>query len=170
MKPGPWIVCERTSHWAAGVRTTAARHATTVQPTTRIVEVRTLGELSQRLDEQPTSLALVEVNEGNLANVLAWLTDAQGTYPHARFVALLDNLLSAHEESWPVAQAGKGHDVISALLEAGAVDVADSPRHLHSFLAIAERHRALVATNKGPSAENLPLLEWARTLLPWQDR
>ncbi len=170
MKPGAWIVCERTSRWAAGVRTTAARHANTVQSTTRIVEVRTLGELSQRLDEQPNSLALVEVNDGNLASVLAWLTNAQGRYPHARFVALLDTLLAAHDETWPVAQSGKVHDVVSALLEAGAVDVVESPRHLHSFLAIAERHRALAATNKAPSAENLPLLEWARTLLPWQDR
>ena len=170
MNRAEWIVCERTSRWASGIRTTVARHATNRQFTTRVFEVRTLGELAARLGEKPTSLALVEVHEGNLANVLAWLTEAQGIYPHARFIALLDNLLPAHDESWPVTQAGKRHDVVSALLEAGAVDVADSPRHLHSFLAIAERHRAIVATNTAPSAENLPLLEWARSLLPWQDR
>ena len=170
MKRSEWIVCERTSRWAAGVRTTASRHATTGQSTTRVVEVRTLGELAARLGEQPTSLALIEVHEGNLANVLAWLTDAQGTYPHARFVALLDHPLADHDEAWPVVHPDKRHDVVGALLEAGAVDVADSPRHLHSFLAIAERHRVLVATNKAPSTENLPLLEWARSQLPWQVR
>jgi hypothetical protein len=170
MNRGEWIVCERTSRWAAGIRTTVARHATNGQFTTRVFEVRKLSELAARLGEKPASLALVEVHEGNLANVLAWLTEAQHTYPHARSIALFDNLPPAHDDSWPVAHAGKRDDVVSALLEAGAVDVADSPRHLHSFLAIAERHRALVATNKAAYAENLPLLEWARSLLPWQDR
>jgi hypothetical protein len=55
------------------------------------------------------------------------------------------------------------------LLEAGAVGVADSPRHLSDFLAIAERHRGLVAADSTSLARDQPLMEWAKSLLPWQD-
>jgi hypothetical protein len=59
--------------------------------------------------------------------------------------------------------------VASALLEAGFSDVAVSPRHLDNVLVIAERNWGRSAVNISESADNQPLLDWARSLLPWQD-
>jgi hypothetical protein len=169
MKRGDWIVCERTSRWAAGLRIAADRHAITAKSQLRVVEVRSLVELAARLDELPTALALVEVRRENFAPVLAWLPDAQARHPYARFYALLDHPPATENENWPATPVGENPDVASVLVEAGAVGVADSPRHLHDVLSIAERHRALVAVDSSSSACDQPLLEWAKSLLPWQD-
>ena len=68
--------CLRANQPLGGRRcATTARTATRLpaSPQLAFVEVRSLGELDARLDEQPNSLALVEVTTGNLASVLAWL-------------------------------------------------------------------------------------------------
>src|SRR5688572_23269876 len=106
-----WIVCERTSRWAAGLRTTAALHTTNEKSAPRLIEVRSLSELAARLDEQPISLVLIEVHHGNIANVLAWLVDAQDRYPSARFIALLDYQLTTCKQTWPMPSSGELHDV-----------------------------------------------------------
>jgi hypothetical protein len=170
MKRGDWIVCERTSRWAAGLRSTAARQVILREGSApRIIEVRSLGELGARLNEQPILFAFVEVNAGNLAVVLAWIADAQVRHPYARFIALLNQPPIMRKENWPATPGELAHDVVSVLLEAGAVGVADSPRHLHEVPAIAERYQALVAVDFASSPSDQPLIEWARSLLPWQD-
>jgi hypothetical protein len=135
-----------------------------------VIEVRSVKELAVRLVEQPASLGLVEVHAGNLAEILAWLREAQRVHPQARFVALLDRSLATQDAAWQPELAGKPPDVVSALLESGAIDVAESPRHLHNLLAISERHRAIAAIDSAPSARDGSLAEWAKSLLPWQDR
>lgn len=161
MKRGGWIVCERSNRWAAGLRMVAQRRAINGKATSRLVEVRGLTELDAQLAELRTAFVFVEVHTNKLADILVWLANARVSHPHARFFALL-NL----PPTTPVEQA---HDVASVLLEAGAVGVADSPRHLHDVLAMAERHRALVAAESTSFASDQPLVEWAKTLLPWQD-
>jgi hypothetical protein len=164
-----WIVCERTSRWAAGLRTILARHAIPHQSVHRIVEVRSLAELAARLNERPASIALVEVNDRNLAACLKWLADAQDLSPHACFVALLDESLVSPAESRPEPDAAGHHDIVSVLLEAGTVGVVDSPRHLHRILETAERHWSRNRVDGASSARSRPLVEWAKSLLPWQD-
>jgi hypothetical protein len=170
MKRPEWIVCERDGHWAAALRTMAARQESKLKSTSRVVEVRSLAELSNRLDEQPALFALVEVHGGNLADVLVWLTDARTRYGRARFVALLDYRRATSEVAcWSADRTG-GQDVADALMEAGAVAFADSPRYLQNVLAMARRHESLAAVDIRPFDGDQPLLEWARSLLPWQDR
>jgi hypothetical protein len=165
-----WIVCERTGRWAAALRTTGTRQATDRKSTFRIVEVRRLSELSARFDERATSLALVEVHGNNLSDVLTWLADARGRYGQARFVALLDYPQGTERENRRLADRARRRDIVAALMEAGAVDVADSPRYLQSVMAIAQRHLDRTAADSRFSAVDQPLVEWARSLLPWQDR
>ena len=53
-------------------------------------------------------------------------------------------------------------------LEAGATDIAISPRHLQHLFALADRHAALVADDRCQSDEAQSMSEWARSRLPWQ--
>jgi hypothetical protein len=140
-----------------------------LQPAPRVYEVRRLGELAVRLEERSSSVAFIEVHVGNLGNVLTWLVEARERFPKARFVALLDQPLSTQAESWSDDPTAARQDVVSALLEAGASGLVDSPRHLHPVQTIAKR-RATTEASAGPAADgNSSLVEWALNLLPWQE-
>jgi hypothetical protein len=137
-----------------------ARARQAIQPAGKqqLGEVRSLQELAARLAELPRAMALVEVRRTNLAETLAWLADAGSCYPRARFVVLVESEGFDH-------QVRRG--VTAALLAAGAVEVADSPRHLPHVLVVGRRHAATQVSPTGPG-ERQSFAEWARALLPWQ--
>jgi hypothetical protein len=175
-----WIVCERGNRWATAIRTAIARESVVAEfaripvlrepalksgdfsyvTRPRIREVRSLVELAQQLEIRPDSFAMVETHEANLANVLAWVAAASRRYPDGRFAALVDTSLASQQTR---------QDVVDALVEAGAVEVAVSPRRLQNILAVAERHSADVAERIQPAAGDLSLVEWAWSRLPWQE-
>jgi hypothetical protein len=132
-----------------------------------LYEVRSLGELAERVARKPRSFGFIEVNRANFSSALRWLSDARQRFAEARFAALLEI------ELVEPALANRRHDrqdVANALLEAGAVTVTDSPRRLHQILLLAERHGVLAALAVTPSRSGQTLVEWAQTLLPWQER
>jgi hypothetical protein len=159
MTQSEWIVCERNGRWTAALRTAIARQDTPLTGNQPVHEVRSLPELSARVAERPGALALVEVHRINIAETLSWLAEAGLTYPGARFVALVDR-----HQSDGTAQS----DMAGALLAAGAVGVADSPRRLQHVLSVGRRHFASQGRMPDGVSENQSLAEWAWGLLPWQ--
>jgi hypothetical protein len=125
----------------------------------RLVEVRALSDLSERLVARSGSLVFLEVTTANLALVLTFISErAPNGSPY--FVALLDgasfNSRAATEHA------------IDVLREAGACEFASSPRQLVGPLTVARRHAALVSTCE-PQPADLPFEAWAWSQLPWQD-
>jgi hypothetical protein len=181
MKRSAWIVCERTGRWAAALRTSLAgqynwaslavderaRSTPTISSDRRVYEVRSLAELTSRLQERPAAVALVETHAANLTRVLHWLSDARDRHADARFIALLDSSLVTGERA-PERGPVECNEVTDALLEAGAAEVAESPRYLQNALALARQHWA-PSHDVPPFSTPQPLVEWARSLLPWQD-
>jgi hypothetical protein len=157
MKGRHWIICERTCRFASALRVAVDR--TKVDPPPRLIEVRSLSELAERLTARPGSLVLVEVAAANLADVLTFIADRTARDPDALFAALLDR------DSFS-ADAAR-HDAIDALLEAGACEIASSPRNLLGILAVARRHAALNSKRLSQTLD-LPIDAWAWSLLPWQ--
>jgi hypothetical protein len=140
-----------------------------------LYEVRRLAELTARLEVSPDSFGLLEVGTSNLADVLAWLSQAGCRYPRGRSAALLDASLvhrTSDNNAGFMAGPREGwcgiHDVSDALLEAGAVAVADSPRRLQPILSMVQRHYAEVAARTVDTAGNLSITDWAHSLVPWQ--
>jgi hypothetical protein len=176
-----WIVCERGNRWATAIRTAVARESVVAGfaeipilrelrlksgdfsyvSRLRLREVRSLAELARHFEARPQSFAMVEVHEANLANVLPWLAAASRQYPNGRFVALLDTSLASRQV--------ERQDVVDALFEAGAVDVSVSPRHIQHILAFAERHAADIAERGRRAVDDLTLVEWAWSQVPWQE-
>ena len=144
-----WIVCERQGHWAASLRVTAARNASRAARMPRIYEVRSLDELAERLTRRPASLAFVEARVKDLAKLLPWLAEFSQRFPLAHFVALMDRAADFPAGCAPAISPRANDDVGNALLEAGATDIAISPRHLQHLFALADRHAALVADDAG---------------------
>jgi hypothetical protein len=159
-----WILCERTSRWAAAFRRALAREN---WPAVRIVELRNLRELTEQLEMRPNALILLEVNRANLAAALAFFADASSRHEPRVTAALLAGDLASPGSDLPNERRRRG-DVIDALLEAGANTVTTSPRQLGDVLNLAQRHQKLLAGHDWAAA-NLPLETWAWSLLPWQD-
>jgi hypothetical protein len=122
-----------------------------------IHEVRGLDELSARLAGLENRLALVEVTAGNFEAALKWLAAANRSDSSEITVALIDRSLA-------------GDRVAPALREAGALEIAESPRHLHHIVELGRRvaTHAQLTSNSRPSSDQT-LEEWAMSLLPWQD-
>jgi hypothetical protein len=151
-----WIICERTNRWAAALRFELAARDDAVA-TSRIHEVRGLDELSSRLPGLSNCLALVEVTAANLESVLTWIATANQSATGLTTIALLDLNLP-------------GLQIAPALREAGAVEIADSPRRLQHVLDLGRR----LATNAHFASTGHLLLDqtfddWAMSLLPWQE-
>lgn len=163
-----WIVCERSGRWAATLRMALGRQTTASDPLPRLHEVRSLGELTARLDARPSSLGLIEVHYGNLGAALAWLAEAVRRCPQARFVALLDHSLVHFQETMASSRHDDRHNVRDALLEAGAADVAHSPRHLQGVLALGRRQAAFQSGHHVAPTEEESFEAWAWASLPWQ--
>ena len=166
-----WVVCERSNHWAAALRTALSRQARTPAATFSLDEVRSLGELTARISERPYSLALVEVAPANFDEVLSWLADAMRWSRHNRAVALLDSTFAYGAEPNRDANCSR-QDVADALHEAGAVEIARSPRHLQQVLLLGLRYAStntVDIVHRAGVAGDAFIEEWAWSLLPWQD-
>jgi hypothetical protein len=148
MSRAEWIVCERTSRWAAALRLELAQD----DPAPRLRELRHLSELDAEISARPAIVA-IEVHRGNFAAVLHWLSRTRVRQQLTRCAALLDRSLASDSES-----------VIGPLLEAGAVAIAPSPRRLDDVLAL-ERFQSEIA---GISSPHESVLDQLRASLPWQ--
>ena len=116
------IVCERTGVWTAALRRA-------IGSSYRIVrECRNLADAEQMLDCWCASLVAVEVTPAGFDRALGWLRDLERRWPLARAVALVSRELD--------------DDACWALREAGAIDVARSPRDLGGVADVAVRHVA----------------------------
>jgi hypothetical protein len=152
-----WIVCETTSRWAAALRLALDRDPQLRAGGVRLYETRLLGDLSARVAQRPDGFVAIEVHDRNAADVLAWLSGAVGRYHQARFVALVDHSLSAGRR-----------DLEDTLREAGALEIACSPRHLQAIVELYRRHAALSNVAAASLAADRPLEEQVWALLPWQ--
>jgi hypothetical protein len=125
----------------------------------RVFEVRSSQELAAQLAKRPCDIVCLEVRRTRLAETLAWLAENVPVYPKARFVALIDG---------NYVEAGAAADVSAALLAAGAIAVADSPRRLQCLLGVGQRHEAAQAIESQRLSENQTFAERAWSRLPWQ--
>lgn len=153
-----WIVCERSGRWAAALRTALARRSPRDAAPQSLDEVRNLADLTTRLHEFPTSLALLEVTLKNLDATLAWLSETSRRSPHMRAAALLDHGFS---DNLPV--------VATALREAGAAEVILSPRQLQPVLSLGRHFTSKTRDAALPLTADQSIEKWAWGLLPWQD-
>jgi hypothetical protein len=144
-----WIVCARSSRWAAALR----MELESQQLPFRLREVRFLSALDDELAEYAHAVVAVEADRGNFADLLRWLSAARDRHPSTRIVALLDRSLADDVVA-----------VCDVLVEAGAEAIAASPRRLAGILALGVQH-ATLAGNRGQSA-SLEASVWAA--LPWQ--
>jgi hypothetical protein len=170
-----WIIQESTPRWAAALRMALARQ-TSLSPAIRIRELRSLPELVHQLALAPHGLVLTEVTRRNLEATLSWLTHhSQETSP-APVVALLDLQKTGDAAGLPMGhhttnRRNTDDDIVaSALREAGAVDVLNSPRQVPTMFTFAERllTSRTDSTSTAPPADQ-PFADWAWSLLPWQD-
>jgi hypothetical protein len=164
-----WIICERTSTWAAALRTSVARAGKAADRVT-IHETRRLNELTAQLRETYADLALVEVTSENLDTVLIWLADHQIRPSAAPVAILLDYAFTNALRPPQLGDHEMCRAVVDALREAGAVDVALSPRELDPVVKLGMRCLA----KKSPAGlprpgDNESIEQWAFHQLPWQD-
>ena len=168
MNPCEWIVCERSGRWAAALRIAIARENPPV--TASIHEVRSLPELTSRLDVQLHSLALIEVERDQVESVLLWLAAASRRFANARFAAALGYTLTAGELA-PPSSTDDRQTIDDALMEAGAAEIVHSSRRLHALLVLGRRHASFSAALSQSLQQGKPSVAtaaWAS--LPWQDR
>src|SRR5687768_4425566 len=152
-----WVVCERSNRWAAALRAAVARRAMSDDFTIDLHEVRNLDELTARLATLSNTFACIEVTSTNLEATLAWLAaDTRNSEPKA--VAMLDR------------DFADAREVASVLREAGALEIAYSPRQLQPVMQLG-RCCAKMRENGGGRnpAAGQSIEEWAWGLLPWQD-
>jgi hypothetical protein len=76
-------------------------------------------------------------------------------------------MLTARAEAGIERSSGEAQDLIAALLEAGAAEIAPSPRRLQHIFALADTHAISVRTFSKQST-NLSIADWAWSQLPWQ--
>jgi hypothetical protein len=184
-----WIVCERAPRWAPALRTALSNlqlnNTMDCSPTRKqgsvgatshkslacasgsdqlfaparqvsLYEVRNLTELTARTEQQSNSVVFVEVIATNLDATLAWLAATRHDGNACRIVAVLDQSID-----WP--------EVTGALREAGAMDVANSPRRLQNAIRLGLLHTAAMQHAGSTRPRNGQTFEeWARSLLPWQ--
>jgi hypothetical protein len=158
MANSEWIICERSTRWVAALRTYFRRTPSGLMPF-RIFETRRMRDVYLRLRSHSACVVLLEVDRETLPSVLEWLAENAQRYPIARFAALLDRSL--------MDAAAQREEIFEVLLEAGACEVASSPRQLRSIVNLARHHVNSLAAATAPDAAK-PLVEWARDHLPWQ--
>jgi len=162
-----WIICERTSRWAAAVRTTLDRTGAADQCAPRIYEARSQRDVVARLAARPDALVALEIDYESLAESLAWLAAARRQFPRARFVAMLDRSLG--EDLRAGNRSDEAFDVAHALVEAGAALVVRSPGESPALVGLACRHAVASAADRAAARDDLSLAEQVWASLPWQD-
>lgn len=164
-----WVVCERSGRWAAALRIALARRPAYEVAPPRLREVRSLGELDEYVREHRRPLCLIEVRSDTFDQMLAWLADTARRQPAGRFVAVLADDGSCDDIESPLSGDRRRHDVIDALREAGALEVAQSPRHMRQVLTLADRHWAESDQHTATDSAEQSLTEWVASRLPWQE-
>jgi hypothetical protein len=168
-----WIVCERTSHWAAALRTALIRASGSQPPSVLIAEVRNIVQLGGELRRCRCDLALVEVTSKNFETVLAWLAAFAHRGSQLRVVALLDRDLGDVTCGDSQLRKTRRTEIADALREAGAAAVIHSARDLQAARDLGLRTFAQASADASlsdcrPTADQ-SLQDWARRILPWQD-
>ena len=135
------IVCEKSSHWAAGLRVALAG-----QPPA-IVETRSLAQAEAMLAESPASLIAVETTAANLEAVLELFWHASRQFHQALFAGLL---------------AQECADAEPLLREAGAIDVLTTVLQAGRLARLARRQSALA-----PAVEPITMRQLVAERLPW---
>jgi DNA-binding NtrC family response regulator len=138
--PPSLIVLEKTSHWAAALRTALDGS----QPP--IIETRSIAGCQAALDESPASIVAIEVTAPNLDAAVGFVAGRSRQEPPAATVALMTNELSS-----------------AALLlrEAGALDVATSVLDAPRLARLIRRHM------KHAPQPKLTVQQLAAERLPW---
>ena len=152
MNRNHWIICERGPRWAAALRQAINRRKRATQ--SRLVEVRRLKEATTALASHPGSVVAVEVHSDNLKEALDWLPSIGRQFPDCCAVALASD---AAAESAPLLHA--------VLREAGAMEIATSPRRLEGIMHVAQRHFHWLDADDGATAD---VLSRIGSNLPWQ--
>jgi hypothetical protein len=135
-----WIICERSTRWAAALRMALSHQSGSPTGLTKLHEVRGLGELTDQLKLHAGSVVLIEVTPENLEATLTWLAATTSQATRLAAIALLDyRRTDNHVPRWlGVDRQGSPsyrRDIVAAALrEAGAMDVIDSLREIRPFL------------------------------------
>ena len=156
-----WIICERNGRWAAALRTLIDRSYSLTNRKPRLFEVRTLADLTARLDERPRGIVLVEVHRENFADLLGWFAEADRAYPEVCLVALVDRALFPSPATPPSRRRLESRQVGEALREAGADEVETSPRQLHALLALDRQYATIAATHSSSPPDDVSVAAWA---------
>jgi hypothetical protein len=142
------ILCERTGRWAASLR----RHGLTER--LRLIEVRSIAELEERLSSGPAALVGLELEDRNADRVLEWLGRAGADGCAGGIIVFADRSLRPYE---------------LVCREAGAVHFVTSELELLTLAAIVERF-----LSRAPVADLLevepPITEQVRARMPWGNK
>ena len=111
------ILCESTGDWAAALRRR-------LPPGMSVVETRSLDELAERLDIQPSATVAIEWNAARGEMLLTEIARLGRRYPAAVVMILADRELASWESA--VREAGAAHFVVS---RRAVVEVIDIARH-----------------------------------------
>jgi hypothetical protein len=128
------IVMERSGDWAAALRLRLERSAV------RLIETRMLEQCWQRLVEQPTSLAAMELTAENVRPLLAVLLRMQDELPEVRAIVLAERKLAAYE---------------NLVREAGAIHFVVSPRSLGDVAELVHRRAIQLYASAARQADDL---------------
>jgi hypothetical protein len=163
-----WIICERSSRWAAAFRVAFHRDRRSNECQLRLIEVRSLNELSENLANRPASLAAIEIRRANFGTILNWLAAETKKSAAVRCVALLDHSLLPNPWDAAASDSNSFDDICNALREAGAVDVISSSRRLASAIELGRRHVTAIPqkTARRDAEKSFAANAWAA--LPWQ--
>lgn len=165
-----WIVCELTRRWAAALRIAIARAPRWPRGKPRLVEVRQLALLTERLEARPDGLALVEARRANFAQTLQWLAVTRRWFREAQLVALIDrDLIVRANARASLCLPMDRPSAADVLQEAGAHEVVISPRQLHPVFALDERRMTIPTAPRGAQPSDVPIADWVWASLPWQD-
>jgi len=140
MQPCRFILCERTNHWAAALRSELAGASP------KVVETRSLAACESELALSPESLVALEATLLGAEAILDFIVRIRRAYPRAPIAAFVSSETSA---------------MASLLREAGAVEVIGSVLDTPRLARLACRQFALA-----PEPE-LSLRELAFVRMPW---
>lgn len=165
-----WIICERTNRWAAALRLALDRQGAMGGAHYRLRETRHLDDGLLALVQSPDSLVAVEVHRQNLHDTLTWLALAERRFPRSRCIALVDRSLAFGDAAGGRSRRSDSRsDLCNALREAGATEIAHSPRDLAVTMELARRHFAVVSRWRESDAANRSHVEQVWSALPWQE-
>jgi DNA-binding NarL/FixJ family response regulator len=144
----PLIVMERSGNWAAALRLW-------LEPLdARLYETRMIDECWQRLVEQPTALAALELTADNVRPLLALLR-LRRELPEARAIVMAERTLAAYGE---------------LVREAGAIHFVVSPRSLGDVAELVRRRIDHLAASAPLGVSDLDdPREKILADLPWSD-